>query len=1120
MKTILPIVKWMIVIVLAVTVAAGGGAYYLLNQKERLVQEEVLRQFHEAAPDLKLKIGGTRLDKLEAVEFRDVEIRDRSTGQPLLRVANLRADLDAQQLIEQHQIVIRTVDLLSADLLLVREADGRWNWQQYTFEPPRKKRLQLPAIKVDDAAVRLVLKHGPHLPPAELLLQQTTLQAIPSSAHGYDFDGAIELPGAGMLKLAGAWNLQTQTWQLGGNLRDVRADQQLMQIAKATAPQIDGQLERLDAVIEHTLPPRSAGERRTPGAALQIGNNSAVAPQFQGMIDLDFAVSGDAEQKIPKFKLLLNIRDGRLQTPVIPFALTDVQARLFRDNDSIAFQLQNAIGNNASLQGGFEKSYGDQQAPGHAWFDVKRFPVTERLEPVLPEKMLRLFQAFDPDVLLSVSGEWKESADGRWKPHDIKAEIHEGSAEYHKIRYRAEKLAGKIEQRPYRQSPATDTEPAVGPNDVMLDVAITGQMGPRPFTASGWWKNPGPVTETRFEMDISDFPLDRRFRNALQNKEQQVFDSLDLTGTATAHLIFYRPPGLDRVTQTFVDAQIFDARMKFSRFPYEIEQLRGRVTYNSATRHWQFPELFGQHQDCLLSASGDFKGDPNPGVLDLTVSATGASLDADLYNALPPPQRSIWNMINPNGYCDLTAQIDWTAVPGQPPVVTFPPDAPVRIYNTKIRPEPFPFDMTVQEAVVSFDPNDVRAAGAQHCEIHSFRATHGDASITARQCWAEAKPNGEWQLHFNHLSADDLQPDDSLRAALPASWRETLTRMHQTGRVSINDSELDFRGAIDGSSNTTAGWKLNATLRDCTVNAGLDVNHIYGSVTARGAWDGYRLKNVGEIDLETAEVLDMPFTNLRGPYSLNDVELVLGSRQIFQQDSVRSDVDPASRIKGLAYGGEVMFDASVDLREGGTYRFFTEVANAKLESYAALHMPEQRNLKGIVTAWMALDGTDQQGRDLNGKGQLRISPAALYEVPVVVKLLGSLSQGSLDVQDRTAFNWALLNFNVKDDAFQFDEINLVGESISFRGRGMIGFDGAVDLDFYSRPARSRATALPFISGLFTNWAKVEVRGTTDRPQTVVRSAARIDEGLRMFLQPFNPNPAGPIPRLTIPRAFQ
>jgi hypothetical protein len=114
----------------------------------------------------------------------------------------------------------------------------------------------------------------------------------------------------------------------------------------------------------------------------------------------------------------------------------------------------------------------------------------------------------------------------------------------------------------------------------------------------------------------------------------------------------------------------------------------------------------------------------------------------------------------------------------------------------------------------------------------------------------------------------------------------------------------------------------------------------------------------------------------------------------------------------------------------------------------------------------------------------------------------------------------LLVFNVADSAFQFDEINLVGESISFRGRGMIGFDGAVDLDFYSRPARSRATALPFISGLFTNWAKVEVRGTTDRPQTNVRSAARIDEGLRMFLQPFNPNPAGPIPRLTIPRAFQ
>ena len=137
---------------------------------------------------------------------------------------------------------------------------------------------------------------------------------------------------------------------------------------------------------------------------------------------------------------------------------------------------------------------------------------------------------------------------------------------------------------------------------------------------------------------------------------------------------------------------------------------------------------------------------------------------------------------------------------------------------------------------------------------------------------------------------------------------------------------------------------------------------------------------------------------------------------------------------------------------------------------------------------------------------------------MIVKLLGSLSQLNLNVQDRTAFNYALLDFTVGDAAFDFNSIDLVGDAISFRGRGTVGFGGAVDLDFYSRPARSRTSALPLISGLFTNWAKVDVTGTTERPQVNVQSVGRIDESLRQILAP--PTPGAPIPGLNVPQFFQ
>lgn len=1114
----IPVLKWMIAIVLVVACVATGAGFYLLNQKEDFVRAEILKRFAEIAPDLTLRIGDIRLDGTQGATLSDIEVRERASDNPLLLAETLKVAIDSNALLEQQQVVVDVVHLRSAEVLVIREADGRWNWQDYEFRPPKATGL-LPIVTLEDVGVRLTLKHGNGVPPARLALRKSRIQAVPDSSQGYEFDGAIELPGAGPLGLSGSWNLQTGDWQLGGQLRDVQADQQLMDLAKGTSPQLNGHLDQLDSVIRQAVPAKDSSDGLSSGAALQIGNNNRVAPVFLGQLDIDFAVSGGPARAVPAFKLLVNVREGRISTPAIPFALTGVRARFFRDNESLVFRLDQATGNDASLRGGFEMLSSPGAKAPYGWFEVERFPVTAKLKPLLPERTLRLFNAFEPDILLSVSGRIERCPDGKWLPHDVKAEVHDGSVLFHRFRYPVENLKGTIVQRPFADRAATEKESVTTVEDVVLDVTMQADIGPKSITTAGWWKNPGPRTETRFEMSLQDFPMDSRFRNALGEKEQSVFDALDLSGTIGADMVFYRPPGVDQPTHTFIDAHVKDARMRFRSFPYDITDLSGHITYNSATRHWKFIELSGRHGEGVINGIGDFHGHPSPGVLTLEVSARNAPLEADLYNALSKSQRAIWNMVNPNGHCDLTAEIHWTATPGQAAIVRFPRSKPVRIYNTQIRPAPFPYDMLVREAVLSFDPNDPHAAGSQHCEIHSFQAEHGDSPIQARG-WAEAKPDGEWQVHLNNVTASNLVPDDHLKAALPASWRETLNRVYQVGRVSIRDSELDFRGDIEGRRNTTAGWDLNLSFRDCKLNAGLDVLHVFGDVTARGVWDGFHLRNNGNIDIETAEVLEMPFTAISGPYSLNDIELVLGSRRVFEPDSTLAQVDRTGRVRALAYGGEVVFDAHVDLREGGKYQFFTEVADARLESYAALHMPEERGLQGVVTAWLSVEGTGEEAKDVTGKGQLLINPARLYELPVVVKLLGALSQLNLNVQDRTAFNYALLDFDVADEAFWFKTIDLVGDSISFRGRGSVGFGGAVDLDFYSHTARSRTTALPFISGLFTSWAKVEVRGTTDRPQTMVRSMARLDEGLRQFLQPFNPSPGGPIPGLNVPQFFQ
>ncbi|MCA9048156.1 MAG: hypothetical protein KDA89_05475 [Planctomycetaceae bacterium] len=1117
---VVPVLRWMLRLILLAALAGGGAAYYYWSNSGRLLQEELVRRFDEVAPQLGLKIGSARIENADTTILQHVEIYDRSTDRPLFRAQQLVVDLDGQRLLQRQDVVVRTVRLQSADVLLARDETGRWNWQNYDFRLPADSgSSSLPHVVLEDVRLQVTLRHGEHLPTARLLLTCPGFQAVPRSQDAYDFDGQVALPGAGMLSLSGGCQLPTREWKLSGQMRDVSADRNLMDLAKAANPDVEGTLEQLDTRFEQFLPqPTNGSQQRPAGAALLIGNDSAVAPQFFGVLDIDFDAFGTPEMSVPQFRLRVEVRDGRLGSAAVPVTLSDVKARFYRDNENTIFHLDQAVSGHASVTGGFESGSAAGVSRGKAWFDVRRFPVNMELRPLLPEKTQRLFDAFRPDGQLSASGQVVRQADNTWQLQDVQAEVADGQATHQKFQYPARNIRATIRQRPFAATPAEGTIPALNASDVILDVQVSGMLGEHEFESQGWWLNPGTENETRFEMLVPQLPVDGRFRAALDERQLKVLDSLNVSGSVQGLLTFYRPPGRDMKTQVYVDARVSDGHLRFDKFPYDISNLSGRLKLDVLKKSWQFVELQGQHGNGLLTATGSFEGEPSPGRLSLQISAKNGELTADLYNALSPSQRRLWNMVRPDGYCDLTTQINWTAVPGQSVVVRFPEEKPIRIYNTRIRPTPFPLDMTIEEAFVSFNPNDVRFAGVQHCEIHSFRGTHDESPIRAAG-WAELKPDGEWQVHLNDLSAKDLRPDDNLRAALPPSWQQALARLAHQGSVSLENSEMDFRGITSGQLNPTARWKLNVRLRDCTMRAGLDVSQVTGMVTADGVWDGYHLKNSGRIQMESAQVLEMPITGVTGPYSMTETELVLGAREVFTSENL-SAVDRSRRVRARAYNGEVLLDSVVDLRPNGRYRLFTEISNALLEAYAALHIPEQRTLKGVVQAWMYLEGVGNTSAGLTGQGQMQISPAALYELPVMVKLLGTLSQLKFNVQDRTAFDYARMDFHVRNEAFEFDQIDLVGEDVSLRGRGSVGFGGDVLLDFYSRPARPTAISLPILNRLLTQWTKVEVRGTTSRPQTVSRPLGQLDQGLQQFLAPFNPTPGSPAPMLAVPQILR
>ena len=183
------------------------------------------------------------------------------------------------------------------------------------------------------------------------------------------------------------------------------------------------------------------------------------------------------------------------------------------------------------------------------------------------------------------------------------------------------------------------------------------------------------------------------------------------------------------------------------------------------------------------------------------------------------------------------------------------------------------------------------------------------------------------------------------------------------------------------------------------------------------------------------------------------------------------------------------------------------MSEAKLEQFAKLYLRDPRKLKGVMRGWVDLRGQGNSPDDVTGQGQLQVSPAELYELPIIVQLFDTLSLGP---PQPTAFRYAQCDFRLAQSKISFNSIDLVGNSLQLRGRGHATFDGHVGLDFYSMLPSSRLPIpflQPLLAPLTTGWVAVRVDGIANQPRATIRPAPVLDDALRSFLGALEP-PAG------------
>jgi hypothetical protein len=113
----------------------------------------------------------------------------------------------------------------------------------------------------------------------------------------------------------------------------------------------------------------------------------------------------------------------------------------------------------------------------------------------------------------------------------------------------------------------------------------------------------------------------------------------------------------------------------------------------------------------------------------------------------------------------------------------------------------------------------------------------------------------------------------------------------------------------------------------------------------------------------------------------------------------------------------------------------------------------------------------------------------------------------------------MFDFNIKDTRFNFDRIFLEGDSVSFRGRGSVGFDSSLNLNFYSMLPRNQVP-IPIVHEILgeatKGWVGIKVRGKLSQPETRIEAVPLLEPALKNFLgilpQPLLPIGQGLRPR--------
>ncbi len=1129
MKTLRRTIMWLALILMVAAGFAGWAAHYYWSNADRLLHEKVAEVFKAWHPELGFRLGRCRLDWSGQIHVEQFALTLPNAERPLIDLPDTIVDLDREALLNRQEVIVQNLRVLQPHIEATRFPDGTWDFHELPALPESDKRQSLPTVELQNAQLTLHIMKSNDDPPATVLIDSANLKLTPNGKRSLLIEGGAQIASVGRLKIDGRLNVDTKTGSLNGQLTDVRLGNELLAYASSFEPSVsqkvaDVRQRLLDEMLkppnpESKSPFSIAGLANTPsadfvelrpatlsstnveirqasGSRMMPARRHNIPPQMIGdsdsilglLADLDvaFNVSVPVPGSPPAIRLLVDIKEGEITNTALPFPLDHLTGQIEYAARQLTIRKLTAVNGptEVDITGSLLES--DAGPSGQLNLKITGLVCDERLRNRLSVGFGKIYDVHNPSGLLDMEVSVVAAPGGKWTPQGLLVRANRASVIHEIFPYPVREAVGTIVQ---------------DGRDLRIDIA--GKVGDRPITLKGFVKDPGPEAWVVFEIDVEDLPLDDDFYAALNPKMRSVLDSMNLGGFADAHVRLERKPGPDQKMIPSMVGFLKAGTMAFRSFPYRVENLTGKLDFDG--KDWNFTELRGTHDQALLNAEGTYITSTGNGDLQLRVTTQGASIDESLRIALPEHLKKLWHEFSPGGKIRRMVT-DVRMIKGQPVRISLPE---IQIDEGTANLRMFPYELTGIKANYSF------ANGL--LDIKSFNARHGATAVTLEGT-VRTEVNGDWRTTLSKLSARNLLTDASFQRALSPGLKSVFSALGADQAINLAGF-LELRGTSDPQFPITAAWEIATDLEKGKVSAGLDFTDVTGRIISTGTWDGYEADADGILDISSLKVFDKYILyDVRGPFALKNGVFSAGSREALTPNGSDRPIDSSEQIQANFVGGVLTVNSQATTSQPTNYQARINLSHGQLKRFSQLYMQNRDRLEGVMNGWMTVQGSGSQAKNLTGRGQLQISPAALYEMPVVFQVLNTLAVAP---QDNSFFEYGRVDFQIANEQFNFSSIDLVGSPMQLHGTGRAGFDDSLNLKFVSVMPNSRTRKsqiwIPIVTevaGLVGGVANlvgvvVEVTGTTSNPQTKVIPATNLDEAFKQFVRTLKPLPLTP-----------